>query len=354
MFEVRRERVEMSQFNRRRFLWMLGGSGGMAAAVAGARVVSATTPVRPWQSATRTATALGSKVSITALHVQQRTAAEAVEAAFAELETVESLLSIYRPDSQVSRLNRDGRLQAAHPYLLDVLATAQGMAKRSRGAFDITVQPLWTLYSQAARQGVLPSDEEVTAARRKIGWRRVQVAECDVRLAGGGTQITLNGIAQGFAADRAMAALREHGVEQALINTGEVGALGVRADGSPWQVGVQHPRMADAYAALAGLSGRCLATSGDYATRFADGFESHHLFDPRTGRSANELASVSVVAPTAMLADALSTAAFVMGPDRGLEFIQSLPECDALLIRRDGSSLVTHGFPLLDDPSAEK
>lgn len=157
--------------------------------------------------------------------------------------------------------------------------------------------------------------------------------------------ITLNGIAQGYAADAAMRVMRAHGVRHALIDAGELGALGRSRGRAPWSAGIQHPRVADAFAALARLEDRCLATSGDYETAFSADYSRHHIVDPRSGRSPGELASVSVAAPTAMLADALSTAVFVLGTERGLALLREHPGSDALLITKSGRHLATAGFP---------
>ena len=159
------------------------------------------------------------------------------------------------------------------------------------------------------------------------------------------TAITLNGIAQGFAADCAIAALRDHGVEHALVNSGEIGCLGRKPNGRNWNVGIQHPREPDAFVALPTLRGRSLATSGDYETTYSADFSKNHIFDPQTGQSPNELASVSIAAPTAMQADALSTAIFVMGRERGMELIRSLPGVDVFFVLKDGSTVTSAGFP---------
>ena len=148
---------------------------------------------------------------------------------------------------------------------------------------------------------------------RAVDWRQVVISPDRIRLRGKGTQITLNGIAQGYAADRATAALAARGVAHALIDAGEIGTIGGKPGGEPWSVGVQHPRHEDAYLSLARLNGRCLATSGDYATTFSGDFRFNHLFDPRTGRSPTEFASVSIAATSGIMADALSTAVFVLG-----------------------------------------
>ncbi len=298
-------------------------------------------------SCTRTAKALGSEVSITALHDRREVAEQAVAAAFDELELVEELMSIYRPHSQLSRLNRYGVLETPHPHLVSVLRAATNFSKASGGAFDVTVQPLWTLYADAQRQGRLPEAAEIEAARRKVDWRRLEISEQRVALRGEGMAVTLNGIAQGFATDRALAALREHGIEHALVNAGEIGPLGYRADGGAWTVGIQHPREAEAYIALTKLDGRALATSGDYATTFSPDRAYNHIFDPRTGRSPPQLASVSIAARTALEADALSTAVFVAGVERGLELVAAAAGADAFLVLKDGRTMATRGFPVL-------
>ena len=298
------------------------------------------------RAATRTSRALGSDVSMTAVHRDERVAAAAINEAFDELKTVESLMSIYRPDSQLSQLNHHKQLDDPHPYLLEVLRTATVLARRSGGAFDVTVQPLWRLYAQADEQGRLPNEDEIAEARARVDWRSLNITPRQIRLANPDCEITLNGIAQGFAADRALAALKRRGVEHALVNTGEIGALGENTERAAWRVGIQHPRLQDAFISLALLKNRCLATSGDYATQFGGGYEYNHLFDPGTGRSPEQLAAVSVAAHSATEADALSTAVFVMGPEKGMALIRETRGADALLILKSGRVLSTDGFPL--------
>jgi FAD:protein FMN transferase len=279
-------------------------------------------------------------------------AEEAIDAGFAELDRLEDILSLYRPHSQLCRLNREGRLDRADADLLAVLLAAQRVSRMSGGAFDVTVQPLWAAYASAARRGTLPTEDELTVASRLVDYRRLQVSERDVRFTYPGMAATLNGIAQGYAVDRVLAALREHGVEQALVNAGELGALGSRIDGDAWRAGVNHPRQSDSFVALADLDGRALATSGDYATRFGEGFNCHHLLDPRTGRSATWCQSVSVVAPSGLEADALSTAFFIAGPAKGMELLRRCPGVDVLCVLADGRVQSTPGFPLAKESRA--
>lgn len=302
----------------------------------------------------RTGWALGAEVSILALHARRGTAERAAAAAFAELERIERAMSLYRADSQLVALNRDGSLERPDGLLLEALRASADLSQRTDGAFDVTVQPLWEVYWRASRlpwappggaASSLPEEGAVEAARRLVNWRDVEVSASRVRLARKGMGVTLNGIAQGLAADRVLAVLREHGIEHAMVNTGEIGSMGRQEGGGPWTVGVQHPREADAHIAVAALDGRCLATSGDYQTRFGEGFGQHHIFDPATGRSPTAFSSVTVLAPRGLDADALSTAVFVLGPQKGLQLVKSTPGADALLVFKDCRTLATEGFP---------
>ena len=131
-----------------------------------------------------------------------------------------------------------------------------------------------------------------------------------------------------------------------MIDSGEIATLGKREGERPWRVGVQHPRDPEAYVCVTGLSDRCLATSGDYASALDRDFAEHHLVDPHTGSSPTELSSVSVAARSAMEADALSTAAFVLGVEKGMALIGGTPGADALMVRKsDGGIFASDGFP---------
>lgn len=328
--------------SRRRFLSLSLGSA--AAFAAGGLAWRSFDRKTSENAVTRRARALGSDVSMTVMGLPDDKAERALDAAFAELELVEQVLSLYRLNSQLCRLNHDRVLHQPHPYFLAVLAMAEQTSRQSDGAFDITVQPLWELFAACQKQGRLPTDSQITTAQACIDWRAVEVSSDHIRLRAPVTAVTLNGIAQGFAADRAIAVLRDHGVEHALVNSGEVGCLGGKPDGSDWTVGIQHPREPDAYVSLTGLQGRSLATSGDYETTFSTDFSKNHIFDPRTGLSPSELASVSIAAPTAMQADALSTAAMVLGADRTLALIGSLDNVDALMVLKQGRVIRSQGF----------
>ncbi len=327
---------------RRRFLIACGGvaAAGFYARLGLSRIGSGLRMVE------RSAAALGSSVSMTAFHADVRVGERALDAAFEELARVERVMSLYRVDSQLCRLNRDGVLIDPDPYLVQVLQQAVEASRQSNGAFDPTVQPIWIAYANAKRFGRLPTDAEIAAAVGRVNWRGIMITDREIRLRDAGMAITLNGIAQGFATDRAMAALKSNGIEHALVNAGEIASLGRKAGESAWRVGIQHPREKDAYIGVASLDGRCISTSGDYETAFSSDLSSNHIVDPKTGRSPGDFSSVSVIAPTPTEADALSTAIFVLGPERGLELARQSSRTDVMFVLKDGQVLKTAGFPL--------
>lgn len=337
----------MRQHSRRRFMLIAAGAAGAAAM--GAAFLGGD---RRYPVVKRTAHALGTEVAITARHPSSSAAEQAIDASFAELAYLEHrLLSIYQPESEISRLNTRGVLERPSPFVVYVLRQAQSMSQRTGGAFDVTVQPLWEVFAAAAKQDRLPDPAAVARARAKVDWTQLEIAEERIRFKQPGMKVTLNGIAQGFATDRVLATLRGLGIEHALINAGEHAPLGQATEGDDWTVGIQHPSVDDAFVALADLDGRCLATSGDYATSFSNDRRNHHIFDPRTGYSPTELASVSVLAPTAMQADALSTALFVLGSEQGVKLIQQT-RADAFFVLKDGGTIVTPRFPLVEEGSS--
>ena len=163
-------------------------------------------------------------------------------------------------------------------------------------------------------------------------WRRVAVSRTWIELTGLGTEVTLNGIAQGFAADRALAALAANGVRHALVDAGEIGIMGRLGRAVPGSVGL-------------GFDGRCVATSIDGTASPAPDPVHHLVLDPRSGRSPSAFQRVTVLAESGLEADALSTAVFVAGLERGMDLMESRPGADALFVLRDGETVASSSFP---------
>ena len=291
--------------------------------------------------------AFGTTVTIKVLHDDPLAAQIAIQDALQQVRRIDSLMSLQQERSQVFQLNARGVVQAPDADLLQVLRFAQQLSLLSSGAFDITVQSLWHAFSQASASGRLPAPTEIAAAKALVNWRHVEIDAQQVQLKMPGMAITLNGVAQGYAVDLALAALRRHGVQHALLDTGEFGSVGSKANDQPWLLGVAHPRQHDTLSATIKMDGRKVATSGDYATSFSPDFAHHHIFDPTSGDSPLELASATVLAPTGILADGLSTVFMVMGTDKALALAAQIHDVDALLIDKSGRVRKTSRFPAL-------
>ncbi|MEX0331911.1 MAG: FAD:protein FMN transferase [Puniceicoccaceae bacterium] len=327
---------------RRTFIFCLAGTA--AAGLAGLRLSRPGVPSH-MVKVSRKGFALGTQVSLTVFHPDEKEANAALDAAFAELDKVEDIMSLYRPESQISQLNKAGSLSNPHAYLVEVLETSRNLSSATNGAFDVTIQPLWRLHFEHSQKGTVATAEEIEKALALVDYRQLTISREKVQLGRSGQAVSLNGIAQGFAADRVAAVLKAHGVESALIDTGEFGAIGTHAEKDSWSVGIKHPREQEALMGVAPLKGMCLATSGDYETRFSEDYRHHHLLDPQTGYSPEELSSVSVIADSAMQADALSTAVFLLGLDKGRAMIEERPGVEAVFVTKDGREIRTDGFP---------
>lgn len=308
----------------------------------GAAVSRVQAEERVWAS--RTLNAMGTSMSLQVAHADAAHAERALDAAIAEIRGVEDRMSLFRDDSAICELNRTGRLDHPHPDLLEILRTAQDVARRSQGVFDVTVQALWQVFAEAQKQGRLPTRKEVQAARQRVGWRGLEVSERALRLHPG-MGITLNGIAQGYAADKVKKRLQGMGIAHALVNTDEWASLGQPAHAGDWILGVANPRDAQAFVTRIALQGRCVATSADNECTFSPDFVNHHIFDPRTGYSPTELSCVSVMAPTCVMADALTKVMFMAGWSGALPLAQAWG-VDVLIVDKQGRWKASAGLPL--------
>lgn len=300
------------------------------------------------------ALAFGTTVSIAAVHADPGPALAAVRDALRRIRAIDALMTVFRPESELSRLNAAGVLERPDPHLVRVLEFSQRLAAASDGAFDVTVQPLWSLFAAAARAGRLPSRDELARARARVGWAALEVSPRRVRLGRPGMAVTLNGVAQGYAADLAAEALREHGIIDALVDAGEHGAAGARQPREPWRIGVQHPRDPGALLGAIEMDGRFVAASGDYEAPFTADRSHHHVFDPRTGFSPPHLSGAVVAAATGIEADALTKAMMVLDAPRARALLSRFDGAGAVLLGKDGRIVASEGLRLLPvEPHAE-
>jgi thiamine biosynthesis lipoprotein len=278
--------------------------------------------------------------------IQSRGAAQAradVDAVVKVARAIEAHTSRFKTDSDVSKINADAGMApvSVHPDTLFLVQTALDYARATNGAFDITVAPiseLWGFYNQKYR---LPSSQEINNLLPLVDYTKVRVdpAAGTVLLADKGMQIDLGGIAKGYAVQQMYKLLKQRGVRHALINFGgAVGALGRRSDGKQWVVGIKHPR--DSGGQL--LGELRVSSSGDYERYFIqDGKRYCHIFDPSTGYQPRRVISTTVVGPDSTAEDMLSTALFVMGPQKGLEFMKSRSKTEALIVGSAGNIYFT-------------
>ena len=290
-------------------------------------------------------------------HGQRASAEEALCKAERALRRVEAKMSVWLADSEISRFNASavGKEVPLSPESLEVLRTAKQAAAKTRGAFDVTCQPVIALWREAGRRNRLPTESERNAARAASNWKLIELAGGGALKHAPGASVDLGGIAKGYAIDRAMRALVEAGVAGAMVDVGgDVACFGQQANGRDWSVDVKNPFGPGNLARLH-LPHGAVATSGNYA-RYEEiaGKRYSHIIDPRTGRPAEAAESVTVVAPSAMVADVWATALSVLGPE-GFPY---LPEgVEAMMVvgsPDDCQILSTAGFrALLREPPAQ-
>jgi thiamine biosynthesis lipoprotein len=327
-----------SMLSRRRAITILGAAAGLPLLTA-ADHSQQPAPLCQWRG-----TALGCPSRILLHHPDADAAERAVAQCVAEIERLEKAFGLYRDDSEIARLNRDGRLEAPSQDLLELLSHCRRFYELSGGGFDVTVQPLWNVYAAHFFGSENPSPHgpeprAVAAALALVGWRGVDVTARRVAFARPGMALTLNGIAQGYLTDRIADILRVNGCDRVLADMGrsEIRLLGRRPDGEAWRIGLADPLAPDRVAVTLDLADRCVSTSGGYGTKFEATGRYHHLFDPKTGTSASHYIAVSVVAASTMVADALSTALYVTQPERGGRLLAAFPDAVVLATRPDGS-----------------
>lgn len=265
---------------------------------------------------------------------------EAVNKAFEAIKQVEKLMSSYREDSDVSRLNRlsEGKTIAVSDETLEVIKKSIEFSELSEGSFDITISPILQLwgFGKGSKKRI-PTRDEIDERLPLVNFHNIIIDEAKktVGFAHPGMKIDLGGIAKGYAVDKAVETLRREGIKGAMVNAGgDIYCLGTKAKGEPWTIGVKQPRKPSQVLTTLKVKDRAVATSGDYESFFIIGNKRYsHLIDPRNGHPApNGVMSVTVLGPTCLEADALATACFVLGPEEGMKLIERLDGVEGLLV----------------------
>lgn len=291
---------------------------------------------------------LDTLVEITVAARDERRAHDAVAAAYEEIRRIEALLSRYHPESQIYTINKHAGERAVEVdrETARIVRRSLQYAELTHGAFDITIGPVIDLWGIGTEHERVPSVAKLQAVLEYVDYRKIEIrGEQEIRLLSPGMKLDLGGVAKGYGIDRAIDVLQRHGITSALINAGgDIRCLGTKPDGTPWRIGIKHPRESGILGVIQ-LEEMAVATSGDYERGFFQNhIRFHHLFEPHTGTPARGSQSVTILAKTAEFADVFATAAFIMGPQRGLEFIEERPDIEGMIIRSDGEVLTSSGF----------
>jgi FAD:protein FMN transferase len=290
---------------------------------------------------------MGTRIAVEVWQTDTAAGTAAIEAVLAEMHRIDALMSVYKPESQLSAVNRDAATRPVKvaPELARLVARALEFSKLSGGAFDITYASVGYLYDYRARRH--PTDAEIEAALPAISWRHVAVdlAASTIRFLKPGVRIDLGGIAKGHAVDSSITILKARGITNATVTAGgDSRILGDRR-GRPWIVGIRHPDDRSRVIARIPLEDAAISTSGDYERYFdEDGVRYHHIIDPKTGKSPHGVRSVTVIAPTSTLAEGLTKSVFILGPERGLALAESQPDVDAVIVTAEGQVLYSRGL----------
>ncbi|MGB9629428.1 MAG: FAD:protein FMN transferase [Thermodesulfobacteriota bacterium] len=291
---------------------------------------------------------MGTMVGVTLIGKDRGMAEKAALQAFQEIRRIEQLMSPWIDRSDVFRINQSAGRQWVHvsSETLYVITKSIEMSKRSDGGFDITVGPLIEIWRKARGKGVPPSEEELKRSLDLVGYSNILIDPGGkVFLKKEGMSIDLGGIAKGYAVDRAFEILKRLGYRNLIVNAGGDLRLEGTKFGQPWSIGIQDPRKPEKIIARISLTKGALATSGDYEKYFIyQGKRYHHILNPRDGLPAEGCQSVSVLTKEGIIADAMATAVFVLGPKKGYSLCDSMERINCLIIERGGKKIITPGL----------
>jgi len=291
---------------------------------------------------------MGTMFDIQIVGADETAGAAALRAAFDEVARVEQLLSEWHETSEISAVNREAgqRPVVIGPDLYAVVERSLWASELTGGAFDITFAACGHLWS--FKEPRIPGEDEIAGCLPRVGFRRLRLdgSRSSIFLPGADMRIGISGIGKGYGVDRAAEELEALGVRDYIVDGGGDIRLSGSNIGRPWKVGISDPRRRGKLFSALTLHRGAIVTSGDYEQFFErEGIRYHHILDPATGRPARRSVAVTVIAPTAMDADALATGLFVTGPRRGLELVEELPGVEALFFGPDLEIVRSSGFP---------
>jgi thiamine biosynthesis lipoprotein len=296
---------------------------------------------------TKSRPAMGTLVSVSALARSKDRVEDAIGRTFLEMDRLIRIFSRFEGSSALTQLNTHARLDAVPPEFSHVVSRSLRFHGLSRGAFNISVEPLVDLFRKRLDSGTpeQPSEVEITEVMELVDARSIGVSRREIRFEKAGMGITLDGIAKGHIVDAMSRVLERHGVRRYLINAGgDIRAAGGKEHALPWTVAVKSPARDGCFPDRIHLTDGAVATSGSYEVYLDRDRQHHHIVSSKTGRSPTLSTSVTVVAPSALSADALATGVFVMDPPEGIAFIDGMAGCEVLIINREGRQFKSRGW----------
>jgi len=301
---------------------------------------------------------MGTLVEITVQEPDKKLAQKAINKSFNEISRIEQIMSTYLPNSELSKFNKLAKNESKIPVSPDLLKVIQRgiyWGKISNGAIDISIGPAVKLWEFNSEVPSLPSIDKMHKATNYIDYKNIIVDGNSVNLKKSGMSLHLGAIGKGYAVDQAVNILKNEGIKSGLVNAGgDLITFGLKKNNKPWRIGIQHPRKPEQIIFSLDIKDKAMATSGDYQKYFIkEKVRYHHILDPKSGWPASQTISATVIADTVMDADALSTALFILGANKGISLINSLKGVEGMIISSQGSANYSSGFSNLPGLSLE-
>ncbi|WP_406670338.1 FAD:protein FMN transferase [Methanolobus sp. ZRKC4] len=299
------------------------------------------------ESYSQTRSLMDTTVTISILTSNETYASEVIERAFNKMYYVDRVMNNYDNNSELSMLNEEGFVNNADLELAYVVDRSKYYSQRSKGAFDISIQPVLDLWASKYSPGGTyedPTPEEINETLILVNYSAIVIDGNNITL-GNGMKITLGGVAKGYAVDLAIESLIDDGIISGFVNAGGDGRyIGSKPDESSWRVGLQNPEKSEDSVTIMDIKDMAVATSGNYERYFNDTAKVSHIADPRTGYTSQNLISATVIASSAMDADAFATAVFILGEKDGINMVEDLDGIECLLITTDKRIVRSSGF----------
>lgn len=332
--------------DRRSFLTLSASAGLVFAGLSFPSTCEATKISTKLHKVSMSKQGMGTFISITALDPSRDRSEEAIGRAYAEIDRLSLLLSRHDPSSPVSYLNRVGSLTDLPLELFHVLKASLHYNRLSHGYFDITVLPVLDLYEESFKATNKPPPlSEIQNAMSLVGSHNIDLTQSSVAFTKPHMKITLDSIAKGYIIDRAMDVLKRHGIEHALINAGgDIVVHGGTNIHKPWRIAIQDPQKKERNFEIVEMMSGAVATSGNYEIYFDKEKIYHHLISPLSSETVKKISSASIRTGTLMEADALATASFVMGVEKGIKFMNSTGDVEGLIIDSSGQKLTSRSW----------